>query len=58
MHDKACFDQTCNQNDSKCGRAKFEEVFGPLNNKLGDLSVEVFQHQKLSYQKPDGSKVK
>ena len=58
MHNEACFKQTCDQTNTKCGREKFEAVFGPLASKLGELETEVFQHQKQSYRKPDGSQVK
>ena len=57
MHNLACFMQTCDQTELRCGRAKFEELFGQLRSKLGDSPTLVVQHQKQSYTKPDGSQV-
>ena len=57
IHNEACFKQTCNQDNSSCGRARFQEIFGALTSKLGDRSTEVFQHQKQTYLKPDGTQV-
>ena len=57
IHNEACFKQTCDQSLSSCGRTKFAEVFASLVSKLGEHRTEVFQHQKQSYVKPDGSQV-
>ena len=57
MHNAKCLNQQCDQSVQLCGRAKFGELFDPLTAKLGDTTIEVFQHLKLAYTKSDGSKV-
>ena len=57
LHNNDCFDQTCDQTVLSCGENRFKEYFGLIAEKLGHKPLEVFQHLKLSYMKPDGSKV-
>jgi hypothetical protein len=57
MHSAKCFHQKCDQSEQKCGRAKFEEIFRTLSAKLGHFPVQLLQHVKLTYTKPDGTKV-
>ena len=57
MHAAECFKQCCDQSILKCGLAKFEECFESLEAKLGHSKIEVFQHVKQSYTKPNGAQV-
>jgi hypothetical protein len=57
MHNYSCFDQSCDQSVLRCGPNKFDEYFGPLAGRLGHMKLELHQHIKDSYIKPDGSKV-
>ena len=57
MHNYSCFEQSCDKSVWSCGKSKLEEYFGPLSAKLGHLKLELYQHLKEAYLKPDGSKV-
>ena len=57
MHSSDCFYQTCDQTEQACGGEKFVEVFRNVSHKLGNCRLELYQHVKLEYTKPDGSKV-
>ena len=57
MHNSKCLRQECDQTDRLCGEAKFGELFDQVSTKIGLKKIEVFQHIKINYTKPDGSNV-
>lgn len=57
MHGAKCLRQECDQSSQFCGKAKFDELFNSIMESLGAKNLEVFQHIKLTYTKPDGSNV-
>ena len=57
IHGAKCLRQECDQSSQVCGEAKFEELFNHISEELGSKQLEVFQHIKIIYIKPDGSNV-
>ena len=57
MHPAACFLQTCDQTELKCGLNRFEEMFSKLSSKLGHAPLQLLQHMKVTYTRPDGKEV-
>ena len=54
-HDLNCYDQLCNS--TECGAGKYRQLLAPLlSSDVGKKNIEFFQHEKISYKKPDGSR--
>ena len=57
MHSVHCLRQECEQTSQLCGKEKFCELFDNVTDKLGQNNIEVFQHMRIRFNKPDGSHV-
>jgi hypothetical protein len=51
------FSPSCDQSEQKCGQGRFQEIFQTLKTKMGASPVQLLQHVKLTYTKPDGKQV-
>ena len=55
IHPAKCLMQTCENSEEPCGIKKYDSIFFQMLNKFGTQQIDVFQHEKLQYIKPDGS---
>ena len=55
-HSPECYYQTCDSTEeSLCGRDKLDSLFEPLLKRFGDEELQLTQHERVQYVKPDST---